>query len=74
MDEKSALKRLGDTLRIRRSDLGYSQEGFADSIGMHRAYYSSIERGARNITLGTMVRIADGLKVQASVLLQESGI
>ncbi len=74
MDEKSAIRRLGDTLRAKRTELGFSQESFADSIGMHRAYYSSIERGSRNVTLLTLVRIANGLDTQASQLLQASGI
>lgn len=74
MDEKSAVRRLGDTLRAKRTELGFSQESFADSIGMHRAYYSSIERGSRNVTLLTLIRIANGLGTQASQLLQASGI
>lgn len=72
MDEKSALKLLGDGIRTHRAALGYSQESFADSIGMHRAYYSSIERGARNVTLMTLRRISAGLDIPLHVLLKES--
>jgi transcriptional regulator with XRE-family HTH domain len=74
MNEISTLRRLGDTLRAKRSELGFSQESFADSIGMHRAYYSSIERGSRNVTLLTLIRIANGLDTHASKLLQASDI
>jgi len=70
MDDKTAISRIGDALRVRRAELGFSQESFADSIGMHRAYYSSIERGSRNITLSTLLRIVKGLKLRASHLLQ----
>lgn len=38
-----------------------SQEAFADSIAMHRAYYGFIERGTRNMTLVTLHRVASGL-------------
>lgn len=74
MDEKSTLKRLGDGLRTRRVAMGFSQESFADSIGMHRAYYSSIERGGRNVTLMTLLRISSGLNTAVHSLLREADI
>lgn len=51
-----------------------SQEGFADSIGMHRAYYWNIEHGRRNMSLKIMLKVAAGLKVKLSELLREAGI
>lgn len=38
-------QRLGKAFRNRREALGFSQESYADEIGMHRTYYSAIERG-----------------------------
>jgi transcriptional regulator with XRE-family HTH domain len=49
-----------------------SQERFADHIQMHRAYYSAIERGERNITLSTMLRVSTGLGVPLSELFTEA--
>jgi len=40
---------------------------------MHRAYCSAIERGERNLTLQTMVRVAEGLEVRPSELLKAAG-
>ncbi|MGQ0799253.1 MAG: helix-turn-helix domain-containing protein [Pseudomarimonas sp.] len=60
-------------MRSRRTALGYSQDSFADAIGMHRAYYSAIERGERNLTLQTMARVAEGLDVKPSELLKAAG-
>jgi transcriptional regulator with XRE-family HTH domain len=54
--------------------MGFSQESFADSIGMHRAYYSSIERGGRNVTLMTLLRISSGLNTAVHSLLREADI
>jgi transcriptional regulator with XRE-family HTH domain len=73
MDEATLQKRLGTAMRSRRTTLGYSQDSFADAIGMHRAYYSAIERGERNLTLQTMVRVAEGLEVRPSELLKAAG-
>ncbi len=61
-------------MRARRTELGYSQDTFADLIGMHRAYYSSLERGERNLTLQTLMRVSKGLKTKASELLKSAGV
>jgi len=73
MDENSLKLKIGATIRARREELGFSQETFADAIAMHRAYYGSIERGVRNLTLQTLWRIARGLKVKPSDLLRRAG-
>jgi len=54
-------KRLGAAIRKAREAASYSQDTFADAIDMHRAYYSAIERGERNLTLATLARVAAGL-------------
>lgn len=75
MNEAASLQvKLGVAIRERRSLLEISQESFADRIGMHRAYYSSIERGERNLTLETLGRVARGLGVLPSLLLQDAGL
>lgn len=74
MDEASLQEKLGAAIRERRAALEMSQEAFADSIKMHRAYYSKIERGERNVTLATLWRVAQGLGIEPSQLLQEAGI
>lgn len=70
MQHDSLASQLGSAIRSVRSAKGWSQERFADSIAMHRAYYSAIERGEKNITLGTLVRLASGLGVKPSELLR----
>jgi transcriptional regulator with XRE-family HTH domain len=67
-------RRLCDAIRQRREGLSVSQEAFADRLGLHRTYYSAIERGERNITLNTLGRIADGLDVKLSALFAEAGL
>lgn len=69
MDSDALQISLGQVIRARRESLGYSQDTFADAINMHRAYYSSIERGERNLTLTTLLRVAQGLGVRPGRLL-----
>lgn len=55
------LHNLGRVLRARREAAGFSQESYADTIGMHRTNYSAVERGGKNLQLDTLKRICDGL-------------
>lgn len=64
--------RLGLAIRRRRERLTMSQEEFAGSIGLHTPYYGKIERGAQNITLLNLQRVAVGLKIPVSSLLKEA--
>ncbi len=74
MDEAVLQMRIGTAIRERRIAMKMSQEAFADSIQMHRAYYSKIERGERNITLATLWRVCVGLRLDASKLLDKAGL
>jgi transcriptional regulator with XRE-family HTH domain len=58
-------------MRAHRLLTGLSQDNFADAIDMHRAYYSAIERGEKNITLVTLHRVAAGLGVTMAELLRD---
>lgn len=63
---------IGTTLRERREAAGYSQESYADHIGMHRTYYSAIERGEKNLQLDTLQRVCIGLDVSMWQLLKDA--
>lgn len=60
---------LGRSIREARSERGYSQEAFADAVGLHRTYMGGIERGERNLGLRNLARIAQTLEMPSSELL-----
>ena len=66
------LRKLGSALRVRRETAGYSQESYADIIGMHRTYYSAIERGEKNLQLDTLQRICSGLGASMWEVLKDA--
>ena len=72
MDSAKLRISLGNVIRARRANLGFSQEAFADKIGLHRTYQGDIERGERNLSLNNLVRVADGLGIRLSVLIAEA--
>ena len=59
--------------KMLRDAIGMSQEAFANTIGMDRSYYASIEVGRRNVTLCSMSKIAEGFGVTLSELLEGVG-
>ncbi len=65
------LVKLGRQIRALRTAAGYSQESFAHSIGMARAYYGGVERGERNIAALNLIRIATALEVEVGTLFPE---
>jgi transcriptional regulator with XRE-family HTH domain len=52
----------GLEVRRRRTELGLTQEDFANASGLHRTYVSGIERGERNPTLDIIFQIARALR------------
>jgi DNA-binding XRE family transcriptional regulator len=62
--------RLGRTVRALRAKAGYSQESFADAIGVHRTAMGNLERGNVDPRLSTIARIAKGLELSMSELFQ----
>jgi transcriptional regulator with XRE-family HTH domain len=60
---------LGKRARARRADLGMSQMALAEKIGMHFSFVSELERGERNLSLATLLRLAEGLDVNPAELV-----
>lgn len=62
---------LGRAVRRLRVAAGFSQEAFADVVGVHRTYLGLIERGAVNVTLTTLEKLATALGLTPARLLDE---
>lgn len=61
---------LGIKIREIRLEKGWSQEKLADACGLHRSHMGEIERGRANITLATLMIIAEKLQTPPSSLLE----
>jgi transcriptional regulator with XRE-family HTH domain len=62
-------KVLGQALKRARADRGLTQEALSAATGLHTTYISDIERGARNPSWKTVVRLADGLEMSVAALV-----
>ncbi|BCS42752.1 MULTISPECIES: helix-turn-helix domain-containing protein [Pseudomonas] len=56
-------------VRIKRLELGLSQEELAELAGVHRTYIGMLERCEKNVTIYNIWRLACALQVEAADLL-----
>jgi transcriptional regulator with XRE-family HTH domain len=61
----------GRVLRRVRKARGISQEALAYATGLDRTFISLLERGLRQPSLGTLLRIGDALKLPLTTLAHE---
>ncbi len=67
-DGKELAAAFGSVVREARKERGFSQEGFADHVGVHRTYMGLVERGRNTVTILTAAKIAEGLGLTLSTL------
>lgn len=70
ISEKELRARLAQNLRRYRASQEVSQEGLAARAGLHRTFVSQIERELKNLSLDSLVKLANALKVDPSDLLK----
>ena len=62
--------RFGRGIRRIREEQGINQEEAAERCGLHRTYYSGVERGTRNLSLVNIEKISKGLKTSLHELFK----
>lgn len=63
------LKAFGGTVRALRKSLNMTQEQLAEACDRHPIYISNLERGTKNPTLDSIIRVATALGVSPGGLL-----
>lgn len=61
--------KLGQTIRCKREEQGISLRRFALMIGLGHTYLVDVENDRRNIGIGNLCKIADGLGIKVSELI-----
>jgi transcriptional regulator with XRE-family HTH domain len=62
-------ERFAQNLRAQREGRGFSQEALGYACGLHRTEISLLERAGREPRLSTIVRLARGLGIKPTKLL-----
>jgi len=68
---KDSLQKLGVAVRLRRHELGLSQQELAAKAGeMDRSYLSEIENGQKNLSFTVFLRLAEALELTPAELMR----
>jgi transcriptional regulator with XRE-family HTH domain len=62
--------KVGQKIRALRTQLSLTQEELAFKIGVDRSYMGFVERGEKNPTLSTLMKIARSLKIPLKELFE----
>jgi transcriptional regulator with XRE-family HTH domain len=60
---------LGLAVKARREELGLTQEQIANDTDLHQRWISNVETGKRNLSYGSLRRLATGLNLSTSELI-----
>ncbi|NLY45769.1 MAG: helix-turn-helix domain-containing protein [Tissierella sp.] len=64
------LKEIGSRIRNEREKLGLSREKFSEIVELSPYYIGQIERGDRNMSLDTLIKISSSLNVSVDFILK----
>ena len=68
--EPSTIEEIGARIRSEREKLGLSREKFAEIISLSPFYIGQIERGERNMSIDTLLRISNSLNISTDYILK----
>ena len=71
--DQNKLTIFGKNLKFLRIQKGISQEEFADRTKLDRTYISGLERGKRNPSFLTLIKLAENLDVTIEKLFVRDG-
>jgi len=71
LDRDKILASLGKSIRKAREAKGLTQERLAELAGLDSTYISGIERGIRNPGIFSVAKIASGLGLTLTKLMEE---
>jgi transcriptional regulator with XRE-family HTH domain len=69
MTEEEILRRIGESVLTKRRRLGLTQERLAALAGLRTSYISDIERGRRNFSIITILKLSQALGERPEVIL-----
>lgn len=69
--ETAILKQFGAVVRIKRDELGLSQEELGEIVNLHRTYIGGIEQGRRNLSLLNIIKLSKALGMEPENIFEQ---
>ena len=69
MNEKTDDLKIGNQIRLMREELGLTRDNLSELIGITPYFLGQIERGERNMSVKTLIKIAACLNVSIDYLV-----
>lgn len=69
MNENDTLKKIAFNIKVERMRKNLTQFQLAEMIEVHEKYIGKIESGKQNLTIKTLIKLANALGVQLSKLV-----
>lgn len=66
------IKRVGERIRFFRKERGLSQEELAYRATLHNTYIGQVERGEKNATIESLVKISTALDITVAELFHKT--
>lgn len=63
---------IGKAVRLFRRKKGWTQEYLSFKSGLDRTYIGGLERGERNATIGTLLKVSNALGISIFDLIEEA--
>lgn len=68
--DTNPLSSLGQRIRAKRKEIGWTQEELAHHAGLDRSYIGGVERGERNLTFSVLCQICSVMGCDVAAITQ----
>ena len=72
--EDDIYKYIGQIVKKRRTEIGFTQEELAEKTNLHPSYIGQIERGVKKISLLTLYKLSKGLDTELYNFFKEKNV
>lgn len=72
MDETQTIKKIAFNIKVERMRKNLTQFQLAEKIGVHEKYIGQIESGRQNITIKTLIKLANALNIDLKKIVNIS--
>lgn len=69
MNETETLKKIAFNIKVERMRKGLTQFQLAEMIDVHEKYIGKVESGKQNITIKTLIKLAEALDTKLTKLV-----